>query len=182
MRVLVPVADGSEEIETITIVDVLRRAGAEVSLASVMDGRRLEITASRQVKLLADCHIDDVSDVDFDLIALPGGLPGAEYLRDSQALIAVLRRHIEAGRRYAAICAAPALVLAHHGLLDGAATAHPGFVDQLPHPRPQQTVVIDGHCITSQAPGTAIDFALTLVEQLYGRAKRDQLAAQMVAD
>lgn len=181
VNVLVPVADGSEEIETVTIVDVLRRAGANVKLASVAEEGRLDVTASRQVKLVADCHIDDVAEETFDLIAVPGGLPGAEYLRDSEHLLALLKRHMEEDRLTGAICAAPAVVLHHHQLIDGPATAHPGFVDQLAHPRPQERVVIDGQLVTSQAPGTAIEFALTLVEKLYDREKRDELARQMVA-
>ena len=115
-KVLVPIADGTEEIEAVCIIDVLRRAGADVTVASVGN---LQITASRGVKLVADCKIADCRDDEFDLIALPGGIPGAEHLRDSQPLVQLLRRHQAGGGWYGAICAAPAVVLSHHGLLGG---------------------------------------------------------------
>ena len=89
-NVLVPIADGTEEIEAVCLIDVLRRAGAEVTVASVGD---LQITASRGVKLVADCQIEDCRDDSFDLIVLPGGIPGAEHLRDSHPLVQLLRRH-----------------------------------------------------------------------------------------
>jgi len=176
--VLVPIADGSEEIEAVCIIDVLRRAGAQVTVASV--GER-QITASRGVRIVADCAIEACRDRDFDLIVLPGGMPGAEHLRDSPTLLGMLRRQQSAGRLYGAICAAPAVVLSHHGLLQGKrATAHPAFADQLHDGRPvAQRVVVDGRCVTSQGPGTAIEFALRLVALLYDEAKAAEVAAPM---
>ena len=180
-KVLVPIADGSEEIEAVTIIDVLRRAGAEVCVASCAEAGRLQITASRGVVLVADTAIEQCQGHEYDLIAVPGGLAGSENLRDCAELTSLLRQQQAAGRLYAAICAAPQLVLAHHGLLDDKqATGHPGFQDKLPQPRADERVVVDGNCITSQAPGTALAFALTLVEQLYGLEKRQQVAAPMV--
>ena len=179
--VLVPIADGSEEIEAVTIIDVLRRAGAAVCVASCADAGRLQITASRGVVLVADSAIEHCLDNEYDLIAVPGGMPGAENLRDCPALVAMLRKQKAAGRRYGAICAAPQVVLAHHGLLDDKqATGHPAFQDKLPQPLRDERVVVDGNCITSQAPGTALAFALALVEQLYGPQMRQQVAAPMV--
>ena len=177
--VLVPIADGTEEIEAVCIIDVLRRAGAEVTVASVGDR---QITASRGVKIVADCQIEDCREDDFDLIALPGGIPGAEHLRDSQALLDLLRRHRSAGGLYGAICAAPAVVLSHHGLLDGRrATSHPAFQEYLTDGQAVKArVVVDGQCVTSQGPGTAIEFALTLVALLMGEAKAAEVAAPMV--
>lgn len=177
--VLVPIADGSEEIEAVCIIDVLRRAGADVTVASV--GAR-QITASRGVRIIADCTIADCQDREFDLIALPGGIPGAEHLRDSQPLIALLRRHQSAGNLVGAICAAPAVVLSHHGLLEGRrATGHPAFREQLTDGRSaSQRVVVDGRCVTSQGPGTAIEFALTLVALLFDDAKAAEVAAPML--
>ena len=177
--VLVPIANGSEEIEAVTVIDVLRRAGAQVTVASVGD---LQVTASRGVKLMADCVIDDCMDLTFDLVALPGGIPGAEHLRDSESLKQILIRQRDAGRLYAAICAAPAVVLEHHGLLQGRkATTHPAFVERLSDassvPSP---VVVDGNCITSRGPGTALVFALELVNALFGIEKRDAVAGPMV--
>ena len=128
-NVLVPIADGTEEIEAVCIIDVLRRAGAQVTVASV---DQLQITASRGVKLVADKRITECLDFTFDLIALPGGMPGAEHLRDSKELTMMLKRQQQEGRLYAAICASPAVVFQHHGLLgQRKATAHPAFVDQL---------------------------------------------------
>jgi 4-methyl-5(b-hydroxyethyl)-thiazole monophosphate biosynthesis len=176
--VLVPIADGSEEIEAVCIIDVLRRAGADVTVASV-DER--QITASRGVRIVADCTIEACRDRDFDLIVLPGGIPGAEHLRDSAPLMELLRRHQAGGGFYGAICAAPAVVLSHHGLLQGRrATGHPAFIDQLSDGRPTaERVVVDGKCVTSQGPGTAIEFALTLVSLLYGAEKAAEVAAPM---
>lgn len=180
-KVLVPIADGSEEIEAVTIIDVLRRAGAELCVASCADAGRLQITASRGVNLVADAAIDRCQGSEYDLIVLPGGLVGAENLRDCPELVAMLRKQKSAGRLYGAICAAPQLVLAHHGLLDDKqATGHPAFQDKLPQALRDDRVVVDGNCITSQAPGTALAFALTLVEQLYGPEVRRQVAAPMV--
>lgn len=178
-KVLVPIADGTEEIEAVTIIDVLRRAGAEVCVASV-DG--LQITASRRVKIVADGLIDAYQDQIFDLIALPGGMPGAEHLKDSAVLKQMLQHQYADGRWYAAICAAPAIVLEPLGLLRNCkATCHPNFKDRLSEPAAAgNRVVMDGNCITSMGPGTALEFALKLVEVLFGPAKRDLVAAPMV--
>lgn len=178
--VLVPVADGTEELEAVAIIDVLRRAGAAVTVASV--NGNLQITASRGVVIVADALIEDCAHMDFHLVVLPGGIPGAEHLRDSAALIQLLKRQQEKNSLYGAICASPALVLAHHGLLEGRqATCHPGFADHLPaRDKIESRVVVDGNCITSRGPGTAVEFALALVEQLFGRGKREEVAAPMV--
>ncbi len=179
VNVLVPIADGIEEIEAVTIIDVLRRAGAEVVVASVGD---LTVTASRGVKLTADTTIEPCAGQTFSCIALPGGMPGAEHLRDSGVLIELLKKQKERGGLYAAICASPAVVLLHHGLLSGAATCYPAFADQLPDKSAAtQRVVVDGNCVTSQGPGTALEFALALVRQLYGDKKAKQVAEPMLA-
>lgn len=178
-KVLVPIGDGTEEIEAVAIIDVLRRAGAEVTVASV---DRLQVTASRGVRLVADRLISECREVPYDLVALPGGMPGAEHLRDSGELEEILKRHAGEGRWYAAICASPAVVLEHHGLLRGhRATCHPNFVDRLANRDAiESRVVVDGRCITSRAPGTAIEFALKLVEVLYGEGKAREVATPMV--
>ncbi len=179
--VLVPIADGIEEIETVCIVDVLRRAGADVTMASVDE---LTVTASRGVKLVADCRIEACAERRFDLIALPGGMPGAKHLRDDPHLRALLQQQSEQGRLYAAICASPAVVLEHHGLLKGLhGTCHPGLADQLKNTaKIESRVVADGNCITSRGPGTAIEFALTLVAKLFGTAKAREVAEPMLAE
>ena len=178
-KVLVPIADGSEEIEAVCIIDVLRRAGADVTVASV-DG--LQVTASRGVKIVADTLIADCAGTAFDLIALPGGMPGAEHLRDSVELIRLLRRQQAEGRLCAAICASPAVVLQHHGFLGGRkATSHPNFVDRLENrEQADSRVVVDGNLITSRGPGTAIEFALKLVELLFGSEKAAEVGKPMV--
>jgi protein deglycase len=174
-KVLVPIADGSEELEAISIIDILRRARLSVTVASV---DALQVTASRGTRLVADKLIGDCLAFSYDLIALPGGMPGSEHLRDSEGLTALLTRQQQRGGLYAAICAAPAIVLQHHGLLAGRrATCAPGFGEQIDHlVPPEARVVVDGDCITSVGAGTAIEFALKLVELL-----RDQQAAQSIA-
>ena len=178
-KVLVPVADGSEEIETACIVDVLRRAEADVTVASV---NSLQITASRGMKLVADQLISECVQNTYDLIVLPGGMPGAEHLRDSKELVEMLKRQQNDGRLYAAICASPAVVLHHHGLLaQRKATAYPGFAEQFENTEAiDSRVVVDGNCITSRAPGTAMEFALKLVELLYGEQKAREIAQSML--
>lgn len=183
-RVLVPVSDGSEEIETVVIADVLRRAGVDVVLARVPAAGVADavITASRGVRLVTDRPLSACLDADWNAVVLPGGLPGAEHLRDSAELTNLLRRHDGAGRILAAICAAPAVVLAHHGLLRGRrATCHPSLRHELPvGSRNDAPVVVDGSLVTSQGPGTAVAFAVALVGQLCGADKKDEIAAQLL--
>lgn len=182
--ILIPIADGTEEIEAVCIIDTLRRAGADVTVASVE--ATLQVTASRGTKLVADVLIGDCANDTFDLIAVPGGIPGAEHLRDSAVLTALLKAQADAGRLYAAICAAPVVVLQHHGLLAGrAATCHPDFASKLENPaRVADRVVVDDaancRCITSRGPGTAIEFALALIEALYGAEKAHEVGARML--
>jgi 4-methyl-5(b-hydroxyethyl)-thiazole monophosphate biosynthesis len=179
-RVLVPLAPGCEELEAVTIIDLLRRAGIEVVTAGLESG---PVRASRGVTLMPDTDLDSVLADDFDMIVLPGGLPGAERLDDDPRIRALVRRLAETGRYTAAICAAPR-VLANAGLLDGkSATAYPGHLEKLARPEVRlspEPVVSDGRVITSRGPGTAMDFALTLIEALAGRQQRDQVEAGLV--
>ncbi len=166
---LVPVADGSEEIEVACIVDTLRRAGVDVTVASVM--RRRQITASRQTALVADCLIENCRGLAYDVIALPGGMPGAEHLRDDPDVRTLLTEQRAASRTIGAICAAPAVVLLPLELLTGyQATCFPSFLSLLREAEGvtalEDRVVVDRELITSRGPGTAIEFALTLVEHL----------------
>lgn len=178
--VLVPIADGTEELEAVTIIDTLRRSGTLVTVASVCG---LQITASRKVKLVADVLIKDCTGKIFDCIILPGGMPGAEHLRDNAVLTELLTQQDKAKRLIAAICASPAVVLAHHGLLKGhKATCYPSAQEALPDKSAAaQRVVIDGNFITSQGPATALEFALAIVEALFGAERRKQVAAPMLA-
>jgi len=177
---LVPVADGSEEIETVAIVDTLRRAEVDVVLAAA--GGDLAVTCSRRVRLLADARLSDVADRAFDLIAVPGGMPGAANLAASEDLGRLLDQQHARGGLIGAICAAPAVVLQPRGLLAGRpATCHPAFLDRLDRGgRREDRVVVADHLVTSRGPGTAIEFALALVEQLRGRAARQAVATPML--
>lgn len=170
-KVLVPVAQGTEEMEAITIIDVLRRSGTKVVVASVDD---ITIHASQGTQFKADCLISECMDDQFDLIVLPGGIPGAMNLRDSKELEILLRRQVEQGGFYGAICASPAVVLHHHGLVTpGCVTCHPGFVDHIDNGNiVKSNVVVDGKCVTSRGAGTACEFALKLVELLHSEEKK----------
>jgi 4-methyl-5(b-hydroxyethyl)-thiazole monophosphate biosynthesis len=177
--VLVPLAEGCEELEAVTVVDLLRRAGIDVITAG-LDAQ--PVHASRGVTLLPDMSLDAALQLEFDMIVLPGGLPGADHLRDDPRVIDLLKKMAAADRYTAAICAAPR-VLAHAGLLDGKrATSFPGAldVDAVPGIEYQEApVVIDGKVITSRGPGTAMDFALTLIETLVGKQQRDAVEASL---
>ncbi len=178
-KVLVPIADGCEEIEAACIIDTLRRAGAEVTVASV---GKLQVTASRGMKLVADALIADCASQTYDCITLPGGMPGAEHLRDCAELIAMLKKQKQAGRLYGAICASPAVALLPHGLLEGVkATCYPSMQSRLnPAQLSNERVAVDGTCVTSQGPATAIEFALKLVEVLYGPQKAKEVGDPML--
>lgn len=176
---LVPIADGTEEIEAVTIIDTLRRAGIDVFVASVS---RKNITASRGVKLEADGLIHDIIAREFDVIAIPGGMPGAKHLSESATLNQLIKDQHEARRLIAAICAAPVVVLKPLGILDGRkATAHPGFSDQLADSSAvDDRVVLDGHVLTSRGPGTALEFALTIIRVLVGAEAAAKVAEPML--
>ncbi|RLB89533.1 MAG: DJ-1 family protein [Deltaproteobacteria bacterium] len=174
-RVLVPVAQGTEAMEAITIIDVLRRSGAIVIVASVDEKN---IKASKEIEFKADILIKDCMDEVFDLIVLPGGIPGARNLRDSKDLEILLKKQAEQQKYYGAICAAPAVVLHHYGLVTpGRVTCHPGFAGQIDNGNiVEANVVVDGNCITSRGAGTACEFALNLVELLYSEEKKKEVA------
>lgn len=178
-RVLVPLAQGCEELEAVTIIDLLRRAGIEVVTAG-LDGQ--PVRASRGTVLLPDTTLDVALASDFDMIALPGGLPGADHLRDDPRIIALVKKMHASGHYTAAICAAPR-VLAKAGLLDDRrATSFPGAIDVNDIPGidyVDDAVVVDGRVVTSRGPGTAMDFALELIELLAGREQRDAVEAPL---
>ncbi|WP_420465907.1 DJ-1 family glyoxalase III [Panacagrimonas sp.] len=174
MKVLIPIAHGSESLETITLVNLLRRASIEVDLSSIESDRSIE--ATRGIRLHADSLLGDRRGEVFDAIVLPGGEPGSRKLAKSAPLAAMLTAQRQAHRWYGAICAAPALTLSPLGLLDGKqATCYPSLREHLLH-YVDLPVVIDGHCITSQGPGTAQAFALTWIEKLAGVEVRRQVA------
>ena len=182
-KVLVPIADGSEEIETTCIQDTLVRFGADVTVASVKPGGDLLCKMSRGLLVQAHTSIADAAKETYDLIVLPGGMPGAEHLRDSPELMKLLKDQAAAGKYYGAVCAAPAVVLASQGMIPEGATATsfpvPKFRDALAKPSDDRVVIAD-NVITSQGPGTSLEFALTLGEKLFGKEKRDEIAKQLL--
>ena len=179
-RVLVPLAQGCEELEAVTIIDLLRRAGIEVTSAGLDAG---SVTASRGVTLIPDTDLESALKSDYDMIVLPGGLPGADHLDDDERIRSVLKKMANNGKYTAAICAAPK-VLANAGVLAGkTATSYPGFLDNLDlsdTTLSNEAVVRDGKVITSRGPGTAIDFALELIEVLSGKGKRNEVEIALV--
>ncbi|MES2503628.1 MAG: DJ-1 family glyoxalase III [Myxococcota bacterium] len=176
--ILIPIADGSEEIEAVTLINVLRRAGFDVTVASVS---QLEIKGARQIKLTADKKLEECQHESFDGIFLPGGMPGATNLAACEPLIAMLKKHAGADKYYGAICASPAVVLAANGLLDGKkATTYPGFEAKLPDQTcAQERVVADGNCITAQSPGSAQEFALRIIAHLAGEGKSKEIRGDL---
>lgn len=179
-KVLVPISDGIEELEAIGIIDTLRRADADVTVASVDD---LQITGTCGTRIIADKLIEECAVEQYDLIALPGGLPGAEHLRDSQILTSLLIKQAADGKYYAAICASPTVVLQFHGLLEGKkATVNPALADDLIiKDEIEKRVVVDGNCITSRARGTVLEFTIQLIELLYGKSKAEEIKTDMLS-
>lgn len=177
-KVLVPLAEGFEEIETVTIVDVLRRAGVEVILSGLNPG---PLKGSRGVFFVPDKPLDEVIHQDFDMVVLPGGQPGADHLRRDRRVLKLLQEMKAKQRWIGAICAAP-LVLRDAGIAKGISlTSHPSVEAELGASDYQQTrVVIDGKTITSRGPGTAMEFALKLVECLVGKEKVEELSKAML--
>jgi 4-methyl-5(b-hydroxyethyl)-thiazole monophosphate biosynthesis len=176
-RVLVPLAPGFEELEAITIVDVLRRAEVEVVTAALGAN---PVVGSHGIAVHADRALADVLAEDFAMVCLPGGMPGTQHLREDPRVLELLRRHAARRAYTTAICAAPS-VLAAAGLLQGRrATSFPGFLDAASGAALSvQPVVVDGGIVTSRGPGTALDFALALVAELQGEAVRDGVAARL---
>lgn len=178
-NVLVPIANGVEEMEAVIIIDVLRRAQWTVTAAGVDGGT---ITASRGVRLVPDRPWAEVDPATFDILVIPGGGPGVERLLHEESLLDAIRAFERAGKWIGAVCAAP-LTLQAAGILAGRrATCHPGVTDKLTATRRlTDRVVVDGRIVTSQGPGTSIEFALTLVHLIEGPDKARGLAQGMVA-
>jgi len=175
---LVLFAAGSEELEAVTVVNILRRAGVTVTLAGLSEGA---LKGSRGITLQPDTTLDAVLNDDFDMLVLPGGMPGTRHLQADTRVLKLAQDMAKRGRYVTAICAAP-MVLATAGLLAGKrATCYPTCLDEFPSVQLQTTAVVeDGKLITSRGPGTAMDFALTLAERLTGKARRDEVEAGLV--
>jgi len=175
--VLVPLAQGCEELEAVTVIDLLRRAGIDVVSAGLDDK---PVIASRGVVIMPDTDLDTALAREYDMVVLPGGLPGADNLDSDQRIRELLKKMAQQGKYTAAICAAPK-VLFSMGLLENKkATAYPGVLDALGAVSQDHAVVEDETIITSRGPGTAMDFALTLIEKLLGKDKRDEVEQGLV--
>jgi protein DJ-1 len=180
-EILVLVADGSEEMEAVTCVDVLRRAGLKVTLASVTSS--LEVVCSRQVKLVADTLLKDIEHKDvFGAIVLPGGAKGAEAFANSNEVKMLLQHYSEQGKLVAAICAAPIALAAANIQKGKNLTSHPSVKDKLAeeYTYGESRVIIDGNIITSRGPGTAIEFSLSIIKYLLGNEKAQEVAKPML--
>jgi len=165
-NVLIPLAPGFEEIETITVVDILRRSGARVSTAGIVDGI---IEGSRGVKLFADESINNINSENFDLMVLPGGQPGTDNLKKDPRVTTLLNEMYSKKKLIGAICAAP-IILEENGLLiKRKRTSHPSVKEILSCDLyKEERVVVDQNIITSRSPGTAMEFTFKLVEILFG--------------
>jgi protein deglycase len=178
-EVVVPLAQGFEEIEAITIVDVLRRAGLDVVIAGLKPGA---CQGSHGISVMPDCSIDEIDASAVRMVVLPGGMPGAATLRDDARVIRLLKTAAEREAYTAAICAAP-IALAAAGLHKGRkVTSYPGFGKDLGGATyVEDRVSVDGKVVTSRGPGTAMEFALTLVKLLKDERAQKELKQALLA-
>lgn len=178
-RILIPLAPGFEEIEALAVVDILRRAGVEVIMAGTVGG---PIEGRNKIRVLADVSLDSVKGQDFDMVVLPGGAIGTENLKKDTRIKEIVERLYKKGRFVTAICAAPT-VLSAIGITAGkTVTSHPSVRNILQKEKvSNDRVVMDGNLITSQGPGTAIEFAFKLVEVLVGKEKVGEVNKSVLA-
>jgi len=177
MKVMIPLANGFDEIEAFTVVDVLRRANIKIDTVGVIGS---VIQSKNGVKVIVDRTLNQANPNDYDAIILPGGSPGYQNLGRSAKIIEILKTFNSQNKLIGAICGAPT-ILAKAGLLDDKkATIYPGFEKMLSYPR-DKPVVVDGNVITSQGPGTAIDFALKIVSRILNPAEAQRLKKELVA-
>ena len=177
-KIIIPISNGFEEIEAITIIDVCRRANIEVTIAGVED---LEITGAHGIKIISDTNIENISSDNFDMIVLPGGLPNAFTLAENEKVQSLLKEFKEKKKKIGAICAAP-YALQTAGVLNENFTCYPSFEEKikLDGYHPNDSVVIDNDVITSRGPATAMNFALEIVkilckEDIYANVKNGLL-------
>ena len=179
-KVCIFLADGFEEVEGLMVVDMLRRARIEVQMVSITGD--LRITGRSHIEVTADCLLEEKKDFDdIDMLVLPGGMPGTNYLEACEPLQKLLISFQEQGKKIAAICAAPS-ILGKMGLLKGKkATCYPGMENLLMGAEVEdKKVVVDGNITTSRGLGTAINFSLKLIEQLEGKDTADDTAESVV--
>jgi 4-methyl-5(b-hydroxyethyl)-thiazole monophosphate biosynthesis len=180
-KTLVILADGFEEIEAITVIDVLRRANIAVTIAGLSG---LEVKGAHGITLRADKLLAD-SGADFAAVVLPGGMPGVKNLAASGEVNSLIRKLFAAGKVIAAICAAPSVVLVPTGILkDKRVTGFPGMTESFEKSTryEEDKVVVDGQLITSRGPGTALLFALAIVEKLSGKETAEKLKKTTLAE
>ncbi len=180
MKVIIPLADGVEEMEAVILIDVFRRAGWKVTAAAVSPDSIL--TASRGVKLVADCLWTQIEDINaFDLIAIPGGMGGTKLLCSCPDVLAAIRHFDRQGKTIAAICAGP-LVLQAAGILKNKRyTCYPGIEKDIPEGTyEKENTVIDDHLMTSRGPGTAFEFALEMIAAFEGKAAAETVQRQLL--
>jgi 4-methyl-5(b-hydroxyethyl)-thiazole monophosphate biosynthesis len=177
-RVLVPIATGFEEIEALTIIDVLRRAQIEVITAGL---EKKCVLGAHGVEIKTEIHIDDVSSVGFDMIVLPGGMPGALHLANNKKVQELLGEMDQNAKYIGAICAAP-MALFKAGVLKNSYTCYPSFEEKIHASKyiATEDVVSDQNIITSRGPGTAMQFSLTLVEKLCGEEMANSIRAELL--
>ena len=182
LMVYVFLADGFEEIEALTPVDLLRRAGVDVATVSIYPDRK-NVTGARSIGVVADITIGEVDKEGIDMIVLPGGMPGTVNLLECSTLMDLVDECNGNGKRIAAICAAPARILGARGLLKGKnATCYPGLEDLMNGATPViKTVVTDGNITTSRGLGTAVDFACELIALLISKERSDEIRSSVVA-
>jgi 4-methyl-5(b-hydroxyethyl)-thiazole monophosphate biosynthesis len=179
-RVAVILADGFEEVEAMSIIDVLRRAEIETVIAGLHDGH---ITSTRKVKVIPDTVIDTVKADDFDMIVLPGGQPGSDNMDADARVKGLIKSFSQKGKLIGAICAAP-IVLANAGVLQGKhVTSFPAYQDRLGGGvYEEKAVVEDGDVLTSRGPGTALAFALAIVTRLVSKEKAQKIKNAMLIE
>ncbi len=173
---LMPLADGFEEIEATTTIDILRRGGVNVTTAGLQG---TIVRGTRGVKLIADMKMDDVNFDRFDGLILVGGDPGWKNLSMSRRVMDAIQKYNGSKKTLAAICAAPCILAKAGVLAEKRATIYPGMERELPRPRSEK-VIVDGHVITSQGPGTAVDFALKILELAAGKDKAAKVKKEIV--
>jgi protein deglycase len=180
MKILVPLANGFEEIEAVNVIDILRRADVDVVTAGLKEGL---VEGSHKIKMQPDTTLEKINYRDFDGLVLPGGAPGFINLGNDERILNMAREMDKAGKVVAAICAAPS-VLIKAGVLQGRkATVSPSGKAQVEACAnfSEKRVVVDGNLVTSRSPGTALEFALKLAELLAGKEKMEQVKAQTLA-
>ena len=177
-KILIPISNGFEEIETITVIDVCRRAQIEITIAAVEE---INTIGAHNVTIIADCMIEQTNSKDFDMIVLAGGLPNAFTLAENKKVQSLLKEFKNDDKDIGAICAAP-FALNQAGVLNENFTCYPSFEKKIRENgyHPEDSVVIDGKVITSRGPGTAMTFALEIVGILCGEETQAQISSQLL--